>query len=57
MRWPEDWLRCSNNGQKKHVKEFDEKKLHVSLTKDQIKDKFEVDKDGKAVNRRYTPGE
>jgi hypothetical protein len=42
---------------KKHVKEFDGKKLHVSLTKDEIKDKFEVDKDGKPVSRRYTPGD
>ena len=41
---------------KKHVKEFDGKKLHVSLAKDEIKDKFEVDKDGKPVSRRYTPG-
>jgi hypothetical protein len=41
---------------KKHVKEFDGKRLDVSLTKDEIKDKFEVDKDGKPVSRRYTPG-
>jgi hypothetical protein len=41
---------------KKHVEEFDGKKLHVSLTKDEIKDKFEVDKDGSPISHRYTPG-
>jgi hypothetical protein len=41
---------------KKHVEEFDGKKLHISLTKDEIKDKFEVDRDGKPVSHRYTPG-
>lgn len=41
---------------KKHVEEFDGRELHVSLTKDEIKDKFQVGKDGKPVSHRYTPG-
>ncbi len=36
--------------------EYDGKKLHVSFTKDEIKDKFEVNKVGKPISRRSTPG-